>query len=97
MIVAFFWPAPCWPRRGAANAAVTVTPTVVSSTMTIRGISQTASDPAVQPGANHAHESGFYGKASAGSNADGLGRAPNVEAIAFAGYTFVGLEGVRGL
>jgi uncharacterized protein (TIGR02001 family) len=54
---------------GAANAGVTVTPTIVSD-YDFRGFTQTAKDPAFQLGVNYAHASGFYAFAW-GSNLDG--------------------------
>ena len=71
---------------GAANAAVTVTPTVVSD-YDFRGISQTGKDPAFQLGVNYTHESGFYAGLW-GSNVDFGPGDPNVEVDVFAGYTF---------
>lgn len=53
---------------GAANAGVSVTPTIVSD-YDFRGFTQTAKDPAFQLGVNYAHDSGFYAFAW-GSNLD---------------------------
>jgi len=71
---------------GAANAGVTVTPTVVSD-YDYRGVSQSARDPAFQLGVNYSHESGFYAGIW-GSNVDFGPGDPNVEVDLFAGYTF---------
>lgn len=71
---------------GAANAGVTVTPTVVSD-YDYRGISQTGKDPAFQLGVNYSHDSGFYAGIW-GSNVDFGPGDPNVEVDIFAGYTF---------
>ena len=70
---------------GAANAAVTVTPTVVSD-YDFRGISQSAKDPAFQLSVNYTHDSGFYAGLW-GSNVDFGPGDPNVEVDAFAGFT----------
>jgi uncharacterized protein (TIGR02001 family) len=70
---------------GAANAGVSVTPTVVSD-YDFRGISQTAEDPAFQLGLNYAHESGFYAGLW-GSNVDFGLSDPDIEVDAFAGFT----------
>ncbi|HEV7631489.1 MAG TPA: TorF family putative porin, partial [Steroidobacteraceae bacterium] len=70
---------------GAANAGVSVTPTVVSD-YDFRGISQTAEDPAFQLGLNYAHESGFYAGLW-GSNVDFGLTDPDIEVDAFAGFT----------
>lgn len=70
---------------GAANAAITVTPTVVSD-YDFRGISQSAKDPAFQLGINYAHDSGFYAGVW-GSNVDFGPGDPNVEVDAFVGFT----------
>jgi uncharacterized protein (TIGR02001 family) len=69
---------------GAANAAITVTPTVVSD-YDFRGISQSAKDPAFQLGINYAHDSGFYAGVW-GSNVDFGPGDPNVEVDAFVGF-----------
>jgi len=69
---------------GAANAAVTVTPTVVSD-YDFRGIAQTAKDPAFQLSVNYAHDSGFYAGLW-GSNVDFGPGDPNIEIDAFAGF-----------
>jgi uncharacterized protein (TIGR02001 family) len=69
---------------GAANADISVTPTVVSD-YDFRGISQTAKDPAFQLSVNYAHDSGFYAGVW-GSNIDFGPGDPNVEIDAFAGF-----------
>ncbi|MEP7312837.1 MAG: TorF family putative porin [Pseudomonadota bacterium] len=69
---------------GAANAGVSVTPTVVSD-YDFRGISQTAEDPAFQLGLNYAHDSGFYAGLW-GSNVDFGLSDPDIELDAFVGF-----------
>ena len=69
---------------GAANAGVTVTPTLVSD-YDFRGISQTAEDPAFQLSLNYAHDSGFYAGLW-GSNVDFGLPDPDIEIDAFAGF-----------
>lgn len=71
---------------GAANAGVSVTPTVVSN-YDFRGISQTGEeyDPAFQLGVNYAHDSGFYAGLW-GSNVDFGPGDPNVEVDFIAGF-----------
>jgi uncharacterized protein (TIGR02001 family) len=69
---------------GAANADISVTPTVVSD-YDFRGITQSAKDPAFQLGVNYAHDSGFYAGIW-GSNVDFGPGDPNVEVDLFGGF-----------
>lgn len=69
---------------GAANAGVSVTPTVVSD-YDFRGISQTAEDPAFQLALNYTHDSGFYAGLW-GSNVDFGISDPDIEIDAIAGF-----------
>ncbi len=71
---------------GAAQAAVTVTPTVVSD-YDFRGISQTAESPALQLAVTYANDSGFY-LGGWGSNVDFGAGDPNIELDVTAGFTF---------
>lgn len=70
---------------GAANAGVSVTPTVVSD-YDFRGFTQTAKDPAFQLSVNYAHDSGFYAGIW-GSNVDFGPGDPSVEVDLFTGFT----------
>jgi uncharacterized protein (TIGR02001 family) len=70
---------------GAANADITVTPTITSD-YDFRGITQTDEDPALQLGLNYTHESGFYAGAW-GSNVDFPGADADLEIDLFAGFT----------
>jgi uncharacterized protein (TIGR02001 family) len=70
---------------GAANAGVSVTPTLVSD-YDFRGISQTGKDPAFSLGVNYSHESGFYAGLW-GSNVDFGPGDPSIEVDLFAGFT----------
>ena len=70
---------------GAANAEVSVTPTLVSD-YDFRGITQSAKDPALQLSLNYANENGFYAGLW-GSNVDFGPGDPNVEIDAFLGLS----------
>jgi uncharacterized protein (TIGR02001 family) len=76
-----------WASAGAAQAdSFTVTPALVSD-YDLRGISQSAKEPAIQLGATYAHESGFYVGAW-GSNIN-FGRGdPKMELDLTSGFTF---------
>lgn len=69
---------------GAANADITVTPTLTSD-YDFRGVTQNQEDPAFQLGLNYGHESGFYAGIW-GSNVDFGPGKPTVEVDLYAGF-----------
>ena len=71
---------------GAANAGISVTPTVVSD-YDFRGFTQTGNSPAFQLGVTYAHDSGFYAGLW-GSNINFGPGDPNVEVDLSSGFTF---------
>ncbi|MEN9705562.1 MAG: hypothetical protein RLZZ393_1441 [Pseudomonadota bacterium] len=76
-----------------ADGSLTVTPAVVSD-YDLRGISQTAKDPAFQLGATYTHDSGFYVSGWASNLNFGLGnKDPDGELDLVGGYAWGDAKG----